>query len=122
MRLVLIALLSLLPLMAQNGLPTGAEKIAEQTYRWKDKDGVVWLFHKSPFGWHKAKEADEMARADAAAKSMPPIKVLAVKDDVVSFELASPFGPRRWTRKKSELTAEEKAALERAVQTEQASK
>ena len=122
MRLALIALLIGLPLMAQNGLPAGAEKIADQTYRWKDKDGVVWLYHRSPFGYHKAKEADEQARAAAAAKIAQPIKVLAVKDDVVSFEMASPFGPRRWTRKVSELTADERAALQRQEQAEQASK
>ena len=128
MRLVLIAFLTLLPLAAQTkapaseGLPAGAEKIADLTYRWKDKDGVAWLYHKSPFGWHVAKEADEKARAESAPKPMPQIKVLSVKDDVVSFEMASPFGPRRWFHKTSELTAEEKAAVQRQEQSEQASK
>ena len=122
MRLLLMAILILLPVAGQPGLPTGAELTAKDTYRWKDKDGVVWLYHKSPFGWNKAKEADEKARVIEQAKGRPEVKVVALKQDEASFETASPFGLRKWTRKLSELTAEEKTAVEHWRLAETASK
>ena len=42
--------------------------------------------------------------------------------DKVTFENASPFGPQRWTKKKSELTDDEKAALSRAQRDPSAAK
>ena len=108
------------------GPPAGAQQIGQDAYKWKDKDGVVWIYRKKPFGWTHIKESDEQALTSAAkpmkdaaeskstpvAPSRPAPKVTDVKGDDVSFERPGAFGPQRWTKKKSELDAEEKAALE----------
>ena len=109
------------------GPPATAESIGQNTYRWKDRDGVVWIYRKRPFGWSRIKESDEQAlqspakptpdapesRSTAVAPSRPAPKITEVKGDDVVFERPSAFGMQRWTKNKSELDAEEKAALER---------
>ena len=94
--------------------PAGAEKTADGFYRWKDAAGDWWLYKQTPFGWSKAKEKDIEAAKRVEEKS-PPIHVIRVSEssDEITFEKPSPFSKSLWTKKKSELTAEETEALER---------
>ena len=47
-----------------------------------------------------------------APSRVPEIKVVEAGDDL-QFEQNSPFGIRKWTKKKTELTSDEQAAWDR---------
>ncbi len=133
MRGLLMAVCLLLPALAQNtpraaaqsgAPPAGAQEVSKDTFRYKDSDGVVWIYRKKPFGWAKAREADEQAiretpKPEGTPVNQPSIKVVAVKGDAVSFEMPSAFGKRSWSSRKADLTPDEKAALDKweAAQT-----
>ena len=121
------------------GVPAGSSEVGPGTYRFVDKDKKVWIYRKTPFGFQKseetaaASEGDRARKPDAApaaspqpdpnrtatpfgeskapASGMPTTKVTEVGDSV-RFERASPFGPYRWTKKKTELTDDEKKLWE----------
>ena len=116
------------------GVPEGSTEIKPGMYRFVDKDKKVWIYRKTPFGLQKSEEAPaadnkETPKPDAAAvpsqqpdaartatpfgeskapaAGLPATKVTEVGDSL-RFERPSPFGVYRWTRKKTELTADEK--------------
>ena len=92
-------------------LPADAVKIDDATYRWTDPQGKSWIFHRSPFGWAKLDQVSAAAPAANAKAS----EITAIDDgDTVRFERKGPFGAYKWTRKKSELTPDEKRALDSA--------
>lgn len=95
------------------GPPKSAVEIAPRTYRHVDAQGKAWLYYQTPFGWMKA---EQKPGQQTAARSTAPVPETRVVDDGASvrFERNTPFGPQRWTRKKSEMTEEEKQILERA--------
>lgn len=68
---------------------------------------------RTPFGEFKNAQ-DPKRDAEAPAQSAPGLRVAGESADTVTFERKSPFGPSRWQRKKSELSAEERAAWERS--------
>ena len=90
-------------------IPPDAVEIGPQAYRYKDADGKVWIYRRTPFGISKVEER----AVDQATPAKPQAKVLAFdKGDSVRFEQQTPMGPRVWERKKSELTAQEKVWLD----------
>lgn len=93
-------------------IPPDAVQLSPQVYRYKDADGKVWIYRRTPFGISKMEDRS----GDQAASAVPAkskIKVQAFdKGDTVRFEQQTPMGPRVWERKKSELSAEEKAWLD----------
>ena len=92
------------------GVPEGATQSDAQTYRHTDSKGKAWIYRRTPFGWAKLED-----KPDTRESKEKPVEIKAVEDgDVVRFEKPGPFGVYKWQRKKSELSAEEKAALERA--------
>jgi len=100
------------PPRGTSGLPLGAERTAEGTYRWKDKDGKVWIFRETPFGYMRSSEAaaEENTKVTQSEKL---IVVAGVEGDTIRFERPNAFGVSRWTRKKAELNTEEQQALDR---------
>ena len=102
---------------AIQGIPAGAVKIDENTYRFQEKDstgkpGKVWLFRRNPFGVSKVEEKE--ASKIGVALPGPETPVIATDlGDSYRFERAGPFGAKIWTRKKSELTSEERAITEK---------
>ncbi len=98
------------------GLPAGAEQVDERTWRHKDAAGKTWLYHRSPFGWSRGEEktvSEEAKLKEAQDKvAAPAFRITSVKGEVVAFERDSPFGKSKWTKKKSDLGAEERLALE----------
>lgn len=68
---------------------------------------------KTPFGEFK-NAPDPQRGAPAPVQAAPGLRVAGESADTVTFERKSPFGPSRWQRKKSELSAEERAAWERS--------
>ena len=120
------------------GVPAGSSEIGPGTYRFVDKEKKVWIYRKTPFGFQKSEETsagegDRARKPEAApaasaqpdpnrtttpfgeskapASGMPATKVTETGDSL-RFERPSPFGPYRWTKKKTELTDDEKKLWE----------
>jgi hypothetical protein len=99
---------------APEGIPAGAVKAADG-YHYKDGDGRQWIYRPTPFGLSKVR-AEDAASAKAAKTAMADDGVRATDHgETVSFERPGPFGVYRWERKKSELDASERVALQRAT-------
>lgn len=89
-------------------VPAGATQVGPNLYRYTDPQGKTWMYRKTPFG---------VSKWEDQPVEQPPVPEtpasITAKDlgDSVQFERATPFGPERWVRKKSELSDLEKAAL-----------
>jgi len=91
-------------------VPAGAEKVGAETWRYKDASGKIWIYRRTPFGITKSEE-DEKAESPAGAAA----EINAAEHgDSVTFVRRTPFGERKWSRKKTELNEIERAAWERA--------
>jgi hypothetical protein len=90
-------------------IPAGAVEYEPYNYRFTDKSGKKWIYSKTPFG--------VVRRADVAAQtaSSDPGDEVKAWDagDSVRFERSGPFGPVKWERKKTELTATERTVWDR---------
>lgn len=102
------------PSRAPLTLPPDAKRTAPYTYTWTDPHGKKWIYRQTPFGLVRLEDKP----APAAVETQPHVtEIQAVEDgDVVHFERESPFGKQKWTKRKSDLTADESAALERQKQ------
>ncbi|HEX5228143.1 MAG TPA: hypothetical protein VFW44_10555 [Bryobacteraceae bacterium] len=107
-------------------VPTGAVQVEPNLYRYTDSNGKTWNYRQTPFGINKweqsttpeaqpapapaAESSSQSAFRSSATKSEP----ITVKDlgDSYQFDKNTPFGHSTWTRKKSEITAKEKAIVE----------
>ncbi len=97
-------------------IPADAKKTDDNTYEKTDEKGRTWVYTQTPFGIRKfEKPAPTEKPADSAAATAA---YTAVEDgDSIKFERPSPFGKFAWSRKKTELTDEERAVWERQKQT-----
>lgn len=100
-------------------IPPNAVKIDANTSRYTDAQGRTWIYRRTPFGVRRYEEKLSAPGAKASAPEAPldetPVGIRAREEgDVVYFERPTPFGTRRWSRKKSELSKEEKAAWEQS--------
>jgi len=93
-------------------LPAGAQKITDSTYRYKDAQGKTWIYAQTPFGFSRSEEGAATAKPVEVADTNP-VKVRDLGDSY-EFVKTSPFGQSRWTRKKSELGAEEQQMVEQS--------
>lgn len=96
-------------------VPEDAERIAEHTYRKREANGKVYIYRRTPFGVSRVEEGS----VQQAMPSQPKSELItAIEDgDTVRFERPGPFGKSVWTRKKSELTAEERSIVEKQKNT-----
>jgi hypothetical protein len=119
--LLLIAVLAIGALAAPPaGVPAGAKQIEETKWRHTDAQGKAWIYIRTPFGVARMLE-DKAAAPDttkATARQAAQFEVLEVRGDEVVFQRATPFGKARWTRPVTELTDDEKAAIEAAAKNE----
>jgi len=112
-----------LPLGAQPaakpaGIPAAAVK-AGDSYRYTDAQGRQWIYRQTPFGVSRTPAEDNAAKT-APAQPKPGDNIRATDHgDTVRFERPGPFGMYRWERKKSDLDAAERAALERQAGADQ---
>ena len=100
-------------------IPPGAVEIAPGTWTHTDAQGKKWRYRKTPFGVMRTEEGKPSSTAASGMVAQPDAAALegvtAIEDgDSVRFERPSPLGTLRWRRKKSELSAAEQAALDRA--------
>ncbi len=86
-------------------LPSGAQKIDDSSYRYRDAQGKTWIYTRTPFGFSRSEEG--AAKPVEVVAETNPVKVRDLGDSY-EFVKSSPFGQSRWTRKKSELTPDER--------------
>jgi hypothetical protein len=92
-------------------IPAEAVQGDDGDYHYTDPQGKKWIYRKTPFGVAHLEDTPERPAGKAAAADAAGIK--ATEDgDTVRFERMGPFGLWKWEKKKSELDATEKAALE----------
>lgn len=90
-------------------LPEGAVQLDKNTWRATEKDGKVWFYRRTPFGFSKYQAEDQPIEETVT-------DLVAVdKGDSVEFQRKTPFGLSKWTKKKTELDDNEAAALKRAT-------
>ena len=82
-------------------VPAGATEIRPGIYRFVDTDGKAWLYRKTPFGVVRTADSQQAATTTAIEDG-----------DTIRFERPTPFGVDKWQKKKSELTAAERAIWE----------
>ncbi len=105
-------------------IPAGALQVTPNVYKHTDAAGTTWIYRKTPFGIVKMKETIDADpepsgnpfsdKKSASSKSSAAIVTAVEEGDNVRFERSTPFGPTRWSRKKSELSADEKEMLEQS--------
>jgi len=103
-------------------IPSGATKLDDTTYVFTDSKGKTWLYQKTPFGITRSEAKDQSAAASQPTATpfgklkpnAPSVEISAVEEgDRIRFERPSPFGRQTWTKKKSELSDDEKAIWEK---------
>jgi hypothetical protein len=105
---------------ATQSIPAGAKLVEPGLYRYTDASGKTWNYRQTPFGISKWEESSAPApQPEPAAKE--PVAVTDLGDSY-RFEKKTPFGQSSWTRKKSELTDEEKTYTQTSVSNKVAEK
>jgi len=91
-------------------VPPDAVEVSPGLYRATAADGKVWMYRRSPFGVSRWPASSDPAYNK---QESAPERIVAVEQgDSIRFERTTPFGKRSWVRKKTDLTADEKAAWE----------
>jgi hypothetical protein len=111
------------------GIPAHATQISPGTYRFKDKQGQMWIYRQTPFGVTHFAEIGH-AGETACATTMPVLALVGqavspatagcaapaptttratAQGDAIQFEQPGPFGVYRWQKKESELNDQEQA-------------
>lgn len=90
-------------------LPKGAVQVDAYSYRYTDSKGVKWLYRQTPFGLVKLED-----KPAAPVVEDPTPTTVTDLGDSVKFERKTPFGLQSWTKKKADLTDEDKALISKA--------
>ncbi|MFN7648659.1 MAG: hypothetical protein ACK5UT_14215 [Acidobacteriota bacterium] len=97
------------------GVPANATMVDEITWRAVDAQGKPWMYKVTPFGLMKSAEltVTEQQKRDGVSD---PLEGMSVKEEggLLKFSRTGPFGVSNWTKKKTDLDAEEKAVWERS--------
>jgi hypothetical protein len=91
-------------------LPAGAKQVEPGLYRYTDAQGKTWMYRNTPFGL--AKWEDKPLTAAPVVEPEVPASITDLGDSV-QFERQTPFGPHKWTKKKTDLNEEERALLKK---------
>jgi hypothetical protein len=94
-------------------IPAGAVEYEPGAFRHTDAQGKKWIYRKTPFGVARMEDRPSEPPPDTSAAFTKATEA----GDTVRFERPGPFGTYRWERKKTELTASEKAIWERQSST-----
>jgi len=109
---------------AETEVPAGAKQIGPNRYRFVDPKGIAWIYVRTPFGLSKHEETPE-EKAEPAPEAPDPRLTIEEDGDKLHFRRKTVFGESKWTKKKSELTDDEKSAwdlLQKQKAAEPASK
>ena len=128
-KIIAIAALVIGSAAGEASIPKGATEVEPGVYKHTDAKGKKFIFRKTPFGIVKSadeplKPANNAEGEKRESTASPFGKVnpapaadyvrVTERGDVLEFERASPFGPYKWKRKKSDLNEAERAAWDRA--------
>ncbi len=99
-------------------MPGDAVEVRTDIFRRVDENGKAWIYRRMVFGIFKSAETENMRQLLAD----PPDKqnVRELPDGTLEFTKLTPFGVGRYTRKKEELTTEEKVFWEKAKKAKSA--
>jgi hypothetical protein len=97
------------PVAAQPVIPKDATPLPDGSYRYVDKSGKKWIYRNTPFGVSKS---EERPGPPIAQISDDPAKTEDLGDSV-RFTRPTPFGPKVWTKKKTDLDTYEKQIWDR---------
>jgi hypothetical protein len=93
-------------------IPASAVEIEPGAYRYTDPKGKKWILFQTPFGIARKEDTGEPLRKKLQEpRTMQGVK-MTEDGDSLKFERQGPFGVYRWSKKKSDLDEEEKAAWE----------
>lgn len=97
-------------------LPKEAVLVSPYTYKYTDAAGKKWLYRQTPFGLVKMEDTP----APAVIESVDANPTVATDlGETIKFERKTPFGLQNWTKKKTDLTDEEKAVVVRSTSGKQ---
>ena len=91
-------------------IPSDAQQIEPGAYRWTDSKGKKWILFQTPFGIARKEDTGEPLRKKQQEPQMMQGVKITEDGDSLKFEREGPFGTYRWSKKKADLTDEEKAA------------
>ncbi len=91
-------------------IPASAVKIEPGAYRYTDANGKKWLLFETPFGIAKKEDTGEPLRKKMQEDHTWAGVKIAEDGDSLNFVREGPFGTYKWSKKKIDLTPEEKAA------------
>ena len=100
--------------LADDKMTAGEKNAQASHYSYTDAQGTKWNVRQTPFGVTKWKDSDV---PPPPAPQPNPVRVTDLGDSV-RFERNHPFGTNVWTRKKSELTEDEKSLIVIAAGTD----
>jgi hypothetical protein len=100
-------------------IPQDATPLPDGSFRYVDKDGKKWIYRNTPFGVSKAEERQVAVVAPRIEDD--PVKSEDLGDSV-RFTRPTPFGPKVWSKKKSDLDSYEKTIWDRDQQKREAPK
>ena len=93
-------------------IPASAVQIEPYAYRYTDAKGKKWILFQTPFGIARKEDTGEPLRKKLQ-ETQPMQSVKIIEDgDSLKFEREGPFGVYKWSKKKTELSDQEKAAWE----------
>lgn len=91
-------------------IPDGAKQVEPYLFSYTDPQGKKWLYRQTPFGVVKW---EDKPASNAPVVDNTPAPVITDLGDSVRFQYKTPFGEQKLVRKKSELTDDEKALIQR---------
>lgn len=93
-------------------IPSNAVQIESGAYRWTDPKGKKWILFETPFGIAKKEDTGEPLRKKLEETDKMKLVKITEHGDTLDFERPGPFGVYKWSKKKTDLTDQEKAAWE----------
>lgn len=112
-RVLAVAMFMGMGLVAENTIPAGAREVEPYTYTYTDAQGTQWMYRQTPFGVTKWRSSD--VPKPVVKDRANPVSVADLGDEI-RFERTTPFGHNVWTKKKSELSSDEKLLLDIAAE------
>ena len=94
-------------------IPKDATPLPDGSFRYVDKDGKKWIYRSTPFGVSKSEERPVAPVVQQTGDDPTKSQDLG---DSVRFTRPTPFGPKVWTAKKTELSSYEKGIWDRDQQ------
>ena len=93
--------------------PAGATQLNTTDWKWTDpKTSKTWIYRRSPMGWVRMPEEMNRSEEKVTVNNLKAVE----QGDTVLLTRTTPVGVKQWSKKKSELTPEELAAVEAAHQ------